>query len=148
MTNYWIARTPYWFKPDGIKKVEELRQAVHMGPFCTKVPEGYWYEQPVEVFYQPNPDKAKGHSHYFGLLYNDTVLYIVNAESAFPPEGMTGVVCEDGEVLVSRYRHDYVERKGRMIDGGRDYTKHNGYGMLINVTVQADQFVFNGGDSL
>jgi hypothetical protein len=40
-------------------------------------------------------------------------------------EDIWGVVANDGEVIYSRYRHDYRTSKDGsvMIDGGRDYTK-------------------------
>ena len=118
-----IPKDGYYFNEAAILKAEEMYKAQYMGFWCTKRPDGNWNERPVEVFYQPNPDLEKGHSHYFGLLVDhlDRVM-ITNAESAFS-EPMTGVICEDGEVLISRYRHDYRTKGDRMVDGGRDYTR-------------------------
>jgi hypothetical protein len=67
-------------------------------------------------------------------------VYITDAASAFS-EPMTGSLCDDGEVIVSRYRHDYVEKKGAMIDGGRDYVRTAGT-KSISVTVNGPNFVF------
>lgn len=118
-----IPKDGYHFKEPTILKVEDMYKAHYMGFWCTKRLDGSWNERPVEVFYQPNPDVEKGHSHYFGLFFDhlDRVM-ITNAETAFS-EPMTGVICEDGEVLISHYCHDYRTKGDRMIDGGRDYTR-------------------------
>jgi len=115
----------YHFTEAQIRTIEELKNAKYMGYWCTKRLNGEsWNERPVDVFYQENPDIAAGHSNYFGMFMQDNMVYITNAESCFS-EPIIGSVCEDGEVIVSRYRHDYVAKKGAMIDGGRDYTRTN-----------------------
>ncbi len=116
-----------WFKKDGIRKIEEKYGAKYMGYWATKNSRGHWNESPVDVFYQPNPDTSKGHTHYFGMfIKNDPFtgegtgsVYITEASSAFS-DPISGIATDDGEVIVSRYRHDYVTKDGRMIDGGRD----------------------------
>jgi len=55
------------------------------------------------------------------------------------------LLTDDGEVLVSRYRHDYVEKGPYMIDGGRDYLRTSGNavaGKLVEVTVVDGEFQF------
>ena len=67
---------------------------------------------------------------------------ITDAASAFC-EPITGLLTDDGEVLVSRYRHDYVEKGPYMIDGGRDYLRTSGNataGKLVEVTVVDGEF--------
>lgn len=130
----------YWFKAGGIRKIEERYGAKYMGYWCTKNLRGGWNELPVDVFYQPNPDKALGHSHYFGMFIQNDSVYITNAESCFS-EPLTGAVCLNGEVIISRYVHDYIERNGVMIDGGRDYTRTNKC-KLIRVNVVGPDFTF------
>ena len=130
----------YWLNEDSIKKVEELRGAKYMGYWCTKRPSGSWKESPVDVFYQPNPDTEKGHSHYFGLFFQDDTLFITNAASAFS-DPIVGIKTDDDEVIVSRYRHDYVEKDQHMIDGGRDYTRSS-ISPTVNITVVGSNFVF------
>ena len=119
-----IPQDGYHFNLEGIVKIEEKYGAKYMGYWCTKHSSGAWNDIPVDVFYQPNPDTSKGHSHYFGMFRQGDRVWITNAESAFS-EPMTGVICEDGEVLVSRYRHDYHTKGDRMIDGGRDYVRRS-----------------------
>lgn len=132
----------YWLKEDGIKKAEELYGAKYMGFWSTKRSDnGGWNDTPVDVFYQPNPDTEKGHSHYFGLYKQmlTGVLYITDAKSAFS-DPILGIETEDGEVIVSRYRHDYVEKDKYMVDGGRDYFRTSG-GPVVRIRVEGPEFV-------
>ncbi len=82
---------------------------------------------PVSVFYNPTPDKSKGHSEYFGI-FNQNINYdlrwvICNADCV-KEQTIYGVECLDG-ILYSAYRHDYVtsEDGSVFIDGGRDYLR-------------------------
>jgi len=137
-----IKNTPYHFTDKGIKKLEELYNAKYMGHWCTKRPDGTWHDMPVDVFYQENPDRSKGHSNYFGMFINERgQAMITNAESAFS-EQITGMLCEDGEVLVSRYRNDYQTKGDVMVDGGRDYLRYSG-GRYIRVTAENGEFNFS-----
>jgi len=135
----------YHFKANGIKMIEEKYGAKYMGYWCTKSLNDNWNATPVDVFYQPNPDTSKGHTHYFGMYMQKWPddphprMYITDASTAFS-EPITGGICEDGEVIVSRYRHDYVDKKGAMIDGGRDYARTNGC-KLAEVTLSDDKFI-------
>jgi len=137
-----IKNTPYHFTDKGIKKLEELYNAKYVGHWCTKRPDGTWHDMPVDVFYQENPDQSKGHSNYFGMFINERgQAMITNAESAFS-EPITGMLCEDGEVLVSRYRNDYQTKGDVMVDGGRDYLRYSG-GRYIRVTAENGEFNFS-----
>ena len=128
-----------------IQMVEREYKAKYMGYWCIKRDDGVWSEIPLDVFYQPNPDLEKGHSYYFGLY---TVpgrgVFIADASSAFS-EPITGILTDDGEVIVSRYRHDCVMKGDYMIDGGRDYTRSGG-GKFVNVTVKDGEFVLELSD--
>jgi len=141
-----IPEDGYWLKKAGISKIEEKYGAKYMGYWCTKRPSGGWNESPVDVFYQPNPDTAKGHTHYFGMFYRDDMLYITEASTAFS-DPIAGIPTDDGEVIVSRYRHDYVTKDGRMIDGGRDYVRSSIH-PTVRVTVDGDQFVITERESV
>lgn len=142
--NNMFLKTPvdgYWLNEDSIKKVEKIRNATYMGYWCTKRLDGEtWNEKPVDVFYQPNPDTEKGHSNYFGLLFKNGNLFITDAATAFV-EPLVGIKTDDGEVIVSRYRHDCVNKGEHMIDGGRDYIRTNG-SPTISITVVGSNFVF------
>lgn len=130
----------YWLTESSIRNVEGLRDATYMGFWCTRTPsENGWYDTPVDVFYQPNPDVHAGHSHYFGLFYKNDKLYICDAKSAFS-EPITGVITDDGEVIVSRYRHDYVTKGDHMIDGGREYVRCS-LSPMAKITVDGSNFI-------
>ena len=142
-----IPKDGYWFKSAGIRKIEEKYNAKYMGYWCTKRPSGGWNESPVDVFYVENPDTSKGHTNYFGMFIKTDPytgestgsVYITEASTAFS-EPIAGIPTDDGEVIVSRYRHDYVEKDGRMIDGGRDYTRSSMH-PTVTITVAGNQFV-------
>ena len=115
--------------------------AKYLGYWAIRDRRGNWSEVPVDVFYQPNPDRSKGHSNYFGMYSAPGIgPMITNAESAFS-EPITGVLTDDGEVIVSRYRHDYVTKGDKMVDGGRDYLRRSA-GNLVKVTIVGDEFQF------
>lgn len=129
----------YWFKEAGIRKIEEKYDAQYMGYWCTKSSSGNWNESPVDVFYVENPDTSKGHTNYFGMFVRDGSVYITEASTAFA-DPISGIVTDDGEVIVSRYRHDYVTKGNYMIDGGRDYTRCSMHPTVM-VAVNGGQFV-------
>jgi len=136
----------FHFSENGIAKMEERYNAKYMGYWCTKNSGGGWNEHPVDVFYVENPDTSKGHTNYFGLFHTQYTLIhdlgwmITNAESAFS-EPIMGILCDDGEVIVSRYRHDCVMKGEYMIDGGRDYLRCSA-GRLVRVIVLDGKFLF------
>ena len=142
MEKYFTKPTEgFHFSEKGLKTVQDHYGGTYVGYFCTKRPDGSWNETPVDVFYQPNPDRSKGHTNYFGMYRShDDHAMITNAESAFS-EPITGVLTDDGEVIVSRYRHDYVTKGNKMVDGGRDYLRRSA-GDLVKVTIVGDEFQF------
>tara|TARA_B110000858_G_scaffold187827_1_gene232595 strand:- start:98 stop:559 length:462 start_codon:yes stop_codon:yes gene_type:complete len=133
-------RAPYYFKPEGVKAVEKVRNATYMGYWCGKTKLGQWAEMPIDVFYEPHPKEE--HSHYFGLfLTPGKEMLITDASSCFS-EPITGIV-EDGIVYASRHRHDSVFLpSGAMIDGGRNYTRTSANPQLVTISVNADKFEF------
>lgn len=134
----------YHFDKNGIVKIEDFYGAKYMGYWAIRGANGNWSKRPVDVFYQPNPDISKGHSHYFGMYLDTPGAMIVNAESAFS-EPITGILTDDGEVIVSRYRYDCVVKENYMIDGGRDYTRSSG-DKFVTVTVNNGEFILELSD--
>ena len=134
----------FHFSSDAIAIIEKNYGAKYMGYWAILRKSG-WSDKPVDVFYQPNPDVSKGHSHYFGMFRTfEGQTMITDAASAFS-EPITGLLTEDDEVLVSRYRHDYVQKGPYMIDGGRDYLRtsgNNADGKLVKITVVDGEFQF------
>jgi hypothetical protein len=102
-------------------EIEKMKDAKFVGEFCLF--QRGWVNNPVEVYYQPNSTYP---CPYFGLLIQHGQVFITSAESTIGIP-IYGVVANDGEVIYSRYRHDFRQSKDGsvFIDGGRDYTKTN-----------------------
>lgn len=133
----------YHLSATAIKQVEEHYGAKYLGYWAIQNKDGNWTDQPVDVFYQSMPDVEKGHKHYFGMYWRDHNLMITDATSAFE-RPITGLLCDDDEVIVSRYRHDCVAKNGRMIDGGRDYLRSSvsDDNKYVYITVKSGEFQF------
>jgi len=135
----------YWFNDKQIGIIQEKYNAKYMGYWCTKRNGGgSWNEVPVDVFYVENPDTSKGHTNFFGMFRKGENVLITDASSCFSVP-MTGILTKQGEVVVSRFRHDYRGAGDGAIDGGRDYTKLIGEAChmpKIKVTVENGNFVF------
>lgn len=114
---------PYWFSPEQIQLVEEKYNATYIGPFARAQNNG-WTEIPVDTFYQPNPQP--GHKKYFGLFrhHRNGAVMITNQSKAMKHE-YSGVRANDGEVLFSRWIHDFrTSQDGSVsVDGGQYYTR-------------------------
>jgi hypothetical protein len=137
-----VPEVGYWLNTENIKKIENIKNSVYMGYWVTKSPSGNWNDIPVDVFYVENPDRSLGHSNYFGLFYREDKLYITNGLSCFEEPIINACITPDGTILVSRYRHDYVEHEGCMRDGGRDYIRSSGKGLPIIISVEDSDFYY------
>jgi hypothetical protein len=109
-------------QPINVEAVEKKYNATYMGDFCVKTKHG-WSEQPIAIFWQVKPP-VEGYSHYFGLFTRDDKIMITDGSTAFS-EPMSGIVANSGEVIYSRYRHDfhYSADGSVAVDGGRDYMR-------------------------
>lgn len=123
-----------------IKKVEEKYNAKFVGQFCLKTKSGSWAEGVADVYWQAKPP-VEGYSNYFALINQMGTIYIASGASAVEPL-ITAVVADDGEVIYSRYRHDYRSSKDGSvwIDGGRDYTRRGTHGKVITLKVCDGEF--------
>jgi hypothetical protein len=92
-----------------------------------------WTDYPIAIFYSTEPH-PRG-SNYLGIYYYKGLLMITNAITATETI-ITGIKAQNGEIIYSRYRHDYRESKDGsvFIDGGRDYTRHSG-GELVELKI-------------
>lgn len=143
----YIKNIPYHLPDDGIDKIANYYKARFMGAWCIKDKYNNWNNEPVDVFYQPEPDIERGHSNYFGVFKargedGKLNLYVCDAKSAFS-EPIYGVLCDDGEVLISRYVNDMKQKGDHMIDGGRDYIRRSQQSKLIEVSVRGGEFLMN-----
>jgi len=134
-------KTQYPFK---ISRIEDSYGVKFIGDFCVKLANGAWSDFPVAVFYQANPNRELGHSNYLGIHRTQEALpqwVLSNGESAFT-DGIMGVVADDGEVIYSRFRHDYVTSVDGsvFIDGGRDYLKAPLHRKIVKLVINKDNF--------
>ncbi len=106
-----------------IDVVENKYNAKFVGQFCLKTKDGQWANSPADVYWQATPP-VEGYSNYFALIIQHGSVYITSGASAVEPL-ISAAVATDGEIIYSRYRHDYRTSadKSVFIDGGRDYTK-------------------------
>lgn len=121
------------FSSQQLATIEKHYEAKYVCETCVKNTNGGWANMAVSIFYQPDPAKVpEGGSQWFGLFFRQEFpdenaprqLCIVNAISAVEND-IVGIVAENGDVIYSRYRHDYrwSPDESVMIDGGRDYTR-------------------------
>lgn len=110
------------FEQSALQTIEEKYGATYLGDFCVRVENGGWVNKPVSIFYQepPRPDVAE--SPWFGIHTRHGSLMITDGSSAFS-EPIQCVIADNGEIIYSRWRHDYRESEDGSvtIDGGRDY---------------------------
>ncbi|AXQ68366.1 hypothetical protein HOT99_gp251 [Caulobacter phage CcrBL10] len=105
-----------------VKVAEERYNAKYVGYYDLPDREGPFY-----VFYTETPDRSQGHDNYFGLFVHPLKegVYITSAAS-IREAVFSAIKLADGSFLVSRFRHDYQERGGAMIDGGlAGYIRYN-----------------------
>lgn len=111
-----------------ITKAEEHYGAIYIADLCIKNKNGDYAEEPLSVFYQPNPRLDLKHTHYFGLFYSPRSGLPMITNAIDVSEGIwNGAVADSGEIVFSRWRHDYrTSVDGSvMVDGGRDYFKYS-----------------------
>lgn len=126
--------------PLKISAVEKKYNAKYVGQFCLKDKYGNWVNSPADVFWQAVPPQP-GFSNYFALLFQGGSLMITSGASAVA-DVIVGAQADDGEIIYSRYRHDYRTStdKSVFIDGGRDYTRTNTSTHLINMVIIDGEF--------
>ena len=115
-----------FLKEPQIALMEERFNAKYVFESCIGR-DGNWLNFPVAIFYTaiPHPEG----SNYFGLFWKEAFMdgdtphiAICNGINATQGE-FTGVRADDGEIIYSRYRHDFRTSKdgSASVDGGRDY---------------------------
>jgi hypothetical protein len=123
----------------GIEHFEKKYNAKYISDLCIQTKQG-WSEQPAAIFYQPKPP-VEGYSHYFAIIVRGKETYITSGDSAVQGK-LIGVMADDGEIIFSRYRHDYrISNDGSAdIDGGRDYVKCSKGREMIEIEIKDGQF--------
>lgn len=127
-----LIREPYVLTKEGVKKVEELKNAKWLLDTEHK-------GVPVSVFWQevPHPEG----SNFFALYYSNGGLGpLMITDGAFIlDQEIQGLMLPNGDVIYSRHRHDYFQRGDVAIDGGREYTCVVGNTNHKHVSITVDQ---------
>lgn len=123
--------------PEGIAKVEELRNCKYVFESCLRSTGGTWCNFPAAIFYNETPHPQG--SNYMALYEDAGSFYVADGISATEP--FTGLQVGD-QIIYSRYRHDYrmigdVD-EDIFIDGGRDYVRCGG-GRTVKLQVVKDK---------
>lgn len=112
---------------ESIKAIESKYKARYVCESCLRGLDDQWVNFPAAIFYTDNPHPEG--SNYFGIflhqgLEDSNHVMITDGISA-TGQDMVGVIADNGDVIYSRYRHDYRESNDGsvFIDGGRDYTR-------------------------
>lgn len=113
-----------WLGEKQLKLVEEKYNAQYVCELPIKTADGGWVNFPCAIFY--TEEKHPDGSNYMALYKNplDGKMYVCDGASAVR-ETFVGAVADNGEIIYSRYRHDYrmSEDGSVMIDGGKDYVR-------------------------
>ncbi|CAB5221380.1 hypothetical protein UFOVP247_151 [uncultured Caudovirales phage] len=119
-----VNTTSSFISAKNIELFEKEYAAKYVFETCLKARDGGWANFPAAVFYT---EKAHPQgSNYFAVYHNGDTLMITDALPSIKDVVFTGLEAE-GEVVYSRYRHDYREGKnGVFVDGGRDYLRYGG----------------------
>jgi hypothetical protein len=133
-----------------VEKVEQ-RYAERTGGACkfigmlTIKTQTGWSDDPVAVFWQEKVADPT-HSNYFGLYVQARSLMICNAISVAEGEWSGVLDHTTGEIVFSRYRHDYRQSRSGTVfaDGGRDYFRGSGK-YLIKMRVEGPKMVIVSG---
>jgi hypothetical protein len=113
-----------FIKEEMIPVFEKEYNAKYILETDLKYKDGGWANRPAAIFYT---EKAHPRgSNYFAVYFSGDSLMITDGLPSVKDVVFSGIEAE-GEVVYSRYRHDYREGKnGAFVDGGRDYFRYGG----------------------
>lgn len=99
----------------------------YVGQLCVRT-NGEWSESPVAVFWSEKLSDPS-HKHYFGIYRQNGSTFICDATSVSQGVWFGSMHEVTGEVLFSRYRHDFRNSRDKkfFVDGGREYSRAGGY---------------------
>ena len=129
-----------------IELIEKKYNAKYVLETDLKAKGGGWANWPGAIFYT---EKAHPEGSNYFAIYRDldeNGFMITNGLPSIQDVVFQGLEAE-GEVIYSRYRHDYREGKnGAFVDGGRDYFRYGGDSYndynIVEFKVVKDQLEF------
>lgn len=118
----YIKNPSVLFSHDQIQKIEDVKKAKYV---CATEHQG----RTVEVFYSDEAHPVSN-SRYFALYKTHLTDELMITDGSFvEKQDIDAVIADDGDIIYSRYRHDYMvsNDKSVWIDGGRAYTRSGVY---------------------
>ena len=87
---------------------------------------------PMDIFYRETPHPEFG-NRYFGVYQHPVTkdIFITNADEIESFE--FGMIENEGKYYYSQSHHDYKSVGGKMIDGGRAYTRSSGEYITLRI---------------
>jgi hypothetical protein len=113
------------YTPDQIAKIEDRMEAKYICDMCLIDDKGNYSNSPASYFYteKAHPEGSNYFTVYekfeFGVHLGTYISDGINITDV----GITGIVATNGDVIYSRYRHDYVKSPDDSVsaDGGLEY---------------------------
>jgi hypothetical protein len=115
-----IKNEPWLFTQEQVATIEKTKKAKYVCDTEQK-------NNTVAVFYGESAHPVSG-SRYFALYYTQIDGNLMITDGSFiESQEIAGVVADNGDIIYSRFRHDYRESKDGsvMVDGGRSYLRTN-----------------------
>jgi hypothetical protein len=126
-----------------IETIEKYYHGKYILEICTKCKDGSWSDFAGTIFYT---EKAHPQGSNYFLMYTNPYQGLMIANGLPAIETPIKGLLIDGTIIYSRYRHDYREYNGIIIDGGRDYFRIGGERMHeaqeVDIIVMKDQIYF------
>ena len=115
----------FHFDADRIKQLEKKYNGKYIGYWAIRDSHnGGWTHDPVDILYVSDPSNSEAGLQYLGCSKKNDQVVTTDASTAFSKR-IIGILCQDGEVLVSRYKDHRVQKGLDWISGGRDYIQSN-----------------------
>lgn len=113
------------FGSDATESIEKTYNAKYVIDACLKAADGSWINSPAAIFHTEVAHPAG--SNYMALYWSEIHNGWMITDGIGAVEGVfNGVLFDDGELVHSRFRHDYFVHREAMADGARDYYKTSG----------------------
>lgn len=143
----WINKGTVYTGINIDRVLDNYENSYYVADLCVRLPSGHWTEDPVSIFWVKKPSKPE-FSNYFGFFVREGRPVITDGLSSVDGVIFRGTKGKNGEIIFSRWRHDYrsTEDDTATADGGRDYFRGNGIPVFLKVV--GPEFVIVGEDEL
>lgn len=155
-----LKRSPYsYWTPKLQEYVKEKHpDAVFVEEIALKMVNGGYTDNPGVVLYQENPPDPYVNKFFAYYKKVDVLAYaegrapndqwVIVGLPTFDPVVTALLNRKTGDLMISRYRHDYWTHGACFIDGGRDYLRYGGSDMSnleqVQLNLHTKEFEFDG----